>query len=86
MDKLKQAIIGNRPFYYLSAVACLLLIGGFLCPPLAVIDGSVLKGVGEIIGMMALWTVIVALRTGRSTRIRHNNTEVTIGKEGESIN
>ena len=36
-------------FYLTFAISLLLIIGGFLLPPMGIIDGSVLTAVGELL-------------------------------------
>ena len=46
---------------------------------MAVIDGSVLAAVGELAGFAALGTVVKAMDMGVDARVRHRETEVTVG-------
>lgn len=39
----------------LTGIAAALLIGGFFCPPMGKIDGSVLHGAAILLGFAALW-------------------------------
>lgn len=75
---LKNAVIGNRPFWVLTAVSILLIVAGFICPPLGKIDPSVITAIGELIGLGALWAIYAAIVAGRTTTVRHGNTEVTL--------
>lgn len=58
----------------------ILLTASFLCPPLAVIDGSVLAAVGEVFAFAALWTLIKAMDEGHTATLTHNDTTLTIDK------
>lgn len=80
MGALKNAIIGNIPFYALSSVAVALLVSGFLCPPLAIIDKSVLFGVAEIFGFAALWALVRAIDNGLSAKLTKGDTTIEIEK------
>ena len=54
------------------------MIVGFILPPTGVIDNSILIGVGELDGMIALGAVIKAIDKGVDATFQHNNTSVTI--------
>lgn len=76
---VKKSTIGN-PIFWVSFLLCAgMLIAGFIVPPTGKIDGSVLKGVGELFAFPTLWTVRHGIDKGIDTRLRHGNTEVTIG-------
>lgn len=63
-----------------------LLVASFIVPPLGVIDSSVLAAVGELFGFGSLWLVYMGLEKGIDTKIKHNNTEITLeNKEEEDI-
>ena len=71
----------------LSGIATLLIIAGFFVPPMGKIDGSVLQGAGEIIGMISIFfawdNIDAAIKKGVGTKWTHGNTSVSIGKKGE---
>ena len=59
-------------FYLTFAISLLLIIGGFLLPPMGIIDGSVLTAVGELLmfGVLAqLPAIIDAAKNGKSVKI-----------------
>jgi hypothetical protein len=56
-----------------------LLLGGFFTPPRAKIDGSVLTACGILFAFATLETVHHAIRKGMDARVRHGQTEVTVG-------
>lgn len=64
-------------------VALGLIITSFFIPPLAVIDGSVLAGVGEIFAFAALGEVAAAIERGHSASISHGSTTIEIKKQDE---
>lgn len=56
--------LGVKKMYFVALIAAIgLLIAGFVCPPLAVIDRSVLIAVAEIIIMVDLPIVIAIVAT-----------------------
>ena len=82
-QKIKMCIVGNFWFHIFAIFSLVLLTASFLCPPLAVIDGSILAAVGEVFGFAALWTLIKAMDEGHTATITHNDTTLTIDKEDE---
>ena len=80
---LRDAILGNVWFYVLAGIAITLLIASWIWPPTAVIDGSVLVATSEIFAFAALGTVIKAIDKGHTAKIKHGETELSIGKEKE---
>lgn len=76
---IKKATVGNPIFWVCFTICAGLIIAGFCVPPTGVIDGSVLKGVGELFAFPTLWTVGRAIDKGLDARLRHGKTEVVIG-------
>lgn len=76
---IKQATHHNVWFWVLLITAIALIIASWFVPPMAVIDGSVLGAVGELAGFGALGTLIKAMDMGVDARVRHKDTEVTVG-------
>ena len=61
-----------RIFYLTFAICLLLIIGGFLLPPMGIIDGSVLTAVGELLmfGVLAqLPAIIDAAKNGKNIKV-----------------
>ena len=59
-------------FYLTFVISLLLTIGGFLLPPMGIIDGSVLTAVGELLmfGVLAqLPDIIDAAKNGKSIKV-----------------
>lgn len=71
-------------FYVCLAVAIILFVGGFFCPPMGVIDGSVLKAGGILLGFAALAVAGQNLANGKEVTFTHENTEVTIGDNDDN--
>lgn len=82
-QKIKMCIVGNFWFHIFAIFSLVLITASFLCPPLAVVDGSILAAVGEIFAFAALWTLIKAMDEGHTATITHNDTTLTIDKEYE---
>lgn len=83
-DLLRNATIGNVWFSILTTISVILLIASWFVPPMAVIDSSVLAGVGELFGFAALGTVIHAINKGKSVKVTHGNTALAVNKSDES--
>lgn len=65
-------------------VSLLLLIAGFLLPPQGVVDGSVLKAVGELIIFPVIVYGFRAIELGLEVTIHKGDTTVEIRHDGDS--
>lgn len=84
MRKFYQNYIENNLFFWVFSIASLvLIIAGFICPPMGQIDNSVLIAAGEINGTIALGCVLRAIDKGVDATFQHNNTSVTITNKEE---
>lgn len=72
-------------FFVCLTVSICLFIGGFFCPPMGVIDGSVLKAAGILFGFAALAVAGQNLANGKEVTIRHEDTEVEIGDRNDNM-
>lgn len=70
-----------RTFYITLAVSIGLIIGGFFCPPLGVIDGSVLSAVGLLLMFSVVARIPEAIKVGRSVKITKGDFSAEIEKE-----
>lgn len=70
-------------FYVCLAFALSLFIGGFFCPPMGVIDGSVLKAGGILLGFATLAVAGQNLANGKDVIFSHGETKVEINDEEE---
>ena len=61
-----------------------LIIAGFLVPPMGVIDGWVLTAVGELFAFGALAQLPHLVSMGKEVHIKHGDTSVSVG-DGEDI-
>ena len=80
---LKETWESNIWLRILTISSILLIIAGFICPPLAVISGSVLTAVGELEALGVLWIVMRAVEKGTAASFKKGDVEVDI-KEKES--
>lgn len=75
---IKEYIAHNLPFWLCFLTSAGLVVGGFFVPPLGVIDGSVLKGVGEMFGFATLWIVYISIHEGLEASVKKGELEVTL--------
>jgi len=65
-------------FYVTLTISILLIVGGFICPPMGVVDGSVLTAVGELLLFPLIMKLPEAIKAGRNIRIRKGNFEAQV--------
>ena len=70
-------------FYVCLVLAAALLVGSFFCPPMGVIDGSVLTAVAELLGFASLGIIGKNLARGKEVTFQHGKTEITIGDNND---
>lgn len=58
-----------------------LIVGGFLVPPTGVIDGSVLKAVGELLLFPTLLYGFRAVELGLKVKFKKGDTSITIDND-----
>lgn len=68
-------------FFVCLGMSILLFVGGFFCPPMGVIDGSILTAAGILLGFGALGVAGQNLANGKDVKFNHGDTEITIGDE-----
>ena len=62
-------------------ISVLLIIAGFLLPPMGVIDGSVLTAVGELLLFPVVIYAFRAIELGLEVKIQKGDTSVEIHKD-----
>ena len=70
-------------FYVCLVFALILFVGGFFCPPMGVIDGSILKAAGILLGFATLGVAGQNLANGKDIIFSHGDTKVEIGDDEE---
>lgn len=70
-------------FFVCLVISIALFVGGFFCPPMGVIDGSVLTASGILLAFAALAVAGQNLANGKAVEFHHGDTEVTIGDKDE---
>ena len=74
-----------RVFYFNLFISIALIVGGFLLPPMGIIDGSVLTAVGELLmfGVLAqIPGILDAVRNGKSIKVTKGDSSVEISASG----
>lgn len=70
-----------KTFYINLFISIALIIGGFFCPPIGVIDGSVLTAVGLLLLFAVIEKIPEAIRAGKSIKIQSGSASVEINAE-----
>ena len=68
-------------FYVCLTIRIILIVGGFFCPPLGVIDGSVLTAAGILLGFATLGIVGKNLSIGKDITFKKGDLEVSFEDE-----
>lgn len=59
------------------------MVGGAIVPPPFVIDKSIFQAVGWLFGFAALSQVPALVNSGKTARLQHGNTSLTVGDKEE---
>lgn len=73
-------------FWLTLTISLSLIVGGFFCPPIGEIDGSVLSAVGEIFLYPALALAAKALADGKDVTFGKGEMKVTVGDNDKHKN
>ena len=65
-------------FYINLIVSIVLIVGGFLVPPLGIIDGSVLTAVGELLLFSVIAKIPAAIKAGRSIKVTKGDSSIEV--------
>lgn len=79
----KNYLENNLFFWVFSIIGVVLMVAGFVLPPIGQIDNSVLVAVGELNGFIALGCVLKAIDKGTDVSLQHNNTSISITNKDE---
>lgn len=83
MKRLKTM---NRKVFYICLIASIaLMVGGFFCPPLGIIDGSVLTGVGCLLGFATLNVVMMGIGSGTDIHVEKGDLHIDVDNKNEKI-
>ena len=74
----------HKAVFWISFIlSIVLIVAGFIVPPLGAIDSSVLISIGEIFSFAALGAAIKAIEDGKEVEIKNKDIKVTVGDAGE---
>lgn len=73
-------------FYFNLAVSVLLIIGGFLVPPVGIIDGSVLTAVGLLLMFSVIKKIPEAIKAGKSVKISKGDLTISATSDATQQN
>lgn len=74
-----------KVFYTSFIQGIALIIGGFFCPPIGVIDGSVLTAVGLLILFATLEKNPEAIKAGKSFKVSKGDLELEVSGRGSAF-
>lgn len=78
MAEIVKDLLGKVVFWVCLIVSLVLIIFGFVVPPMGTIDPSVLTAVGEIFGFATLGVVADAIKEGYDAKIKKGEMEINI--------
>lgn len=73
-------------FYFNLVVSVLLIIGGFLVPPVGIIDGSVLTAVGLLLMFSVIEKIPEAIKAGKSVKISKGDLTISATSDATQQN
>ena len=77
LTKEEKKSLRNRIEFWICLLTSIgLLVGGFFVPPTGIIDGSVLQGVGLLLGFATLAQLPVVLSSAKSVKLKHGDTSL----------
>lgn len=84
----KSSVDCNTKAHWISFWICLgitifLMVGSAIVPPPFVIDKSIFQAVGWLFGFAALSQVPALVGSGKTARLQHGNTSLTVGDKEE---
>ena len=70
-------------FRFTFVLSVALIVGGFFCPPIGEIDGSVLSAVGLLLMFATIDKIPEAIKAGKSIKIQKGDLELEVTKDQE---
>ena len=67
-----------KAFYANLVISILLIVGGFLVPPVGIIDGSVLTAVGLLLMFSVIEKIPEAIKAGKNIKVQKGDSSVVI--------
>lgn len=82
-DEHRTYLLSRITFAVCFFVSVGLIVGGFFVPPMGIIDGSVLKAVGELLLFPTLLYAFRAIELGLTIKFQKGDTTVEIHREDQ---
>ena len=73
-----------KTFYVNLVISILLIVGGFLVPPVGIIDGSVLTTVGLLLMFSVIEKIPEAIKAGKNIKVQKGDSSVEISNSEPS--
>lgn len=73
--------MNKNAFWICLITSICLIVGGFLVPPLGIIDGSVLTSVGLLLGFAVVGVIMNAMLHGADMKITKGDTTIELDSE-----
>jgi len=70
----------------LTISSIILIFTGLLCPPLGIVDNSIIISAGELAGFGVLFQVAKAIDVGYDTKVKIKQIELEINNNEDKIN
>lgn len=78
MAEIVKDLLGKVVFWVCLIVSLVLIVLGFVVPPIGTIDPSILTAVGEIFGFATLGVVADAIKEGYDAKVKKGEMEINI--------
>lgn len=86
MGKLIRRYLIDKIVFFVCLVSSIcLLVAGFILPPIGIIDNSVLKACGELLGFTAAWFCYRAVIAGKYIKAKKGDLEVSVGVDDDEF-
>lgn len=74
-----------KTFYVNLVISILLIVGGFLVPPVGIIDGSVLTAVGLLLMFSVIEKISEAIKAGKNIKVQKGDSSVVISANEPNV-
>jgi len=75
-DKLRKN--GNIIFYITLGVTIILLVAGFILPPMGIIDSSIIQAAGILCGFSVIGQIPAIIESAKSVKIQTGSTSIDV--------
>lgn len=82
---MKKPHVDKHIFFICLVISIALFIGGFFCPPMGQIDGSVLTAGGILFGFASLGVVGQNIANGKDIVFKKGDAEIAVGDNEVSV-